>query len=268
MSSNFEIIPSLNLQRNSSKDWLVTLERIREDIPSRLTEKEVQNNVKYFFVEINLRKRKWLLYCSYNPHKSSISNHVEVLRMELDIHSSNYENILLLVDLNAEMIDPSLKEFCNLYSLKNLIKNPTCFKNPDNPKVIDLLLTNQPRSFCNSNETGLSGFHKLTLTVLKTYFKKQSKQLSKLQEFFKQLFRADLIKELSNNSIPEDDLIGFLDACKNSLDYQAPPKKKYIRANQVSFMTKELNKEIMTRSILRKKFLRFRSEENKKAYNQ
>ena len=93
----------------------------------------------------------------------------------------------LLGDLNAQMADPSLKEFCNLYSLKNLIKNLTCFINPGNPKVIDLLLTNKPRIFCNFDtlETGLSDFHKLTLTVLKTYFKKQSKQLSKLQEFFK-----------------------------------------------------------------------------------
>ena len=33
-------------------------------------------------------------------------------------------------------------------------------------------------------------------------------------------------------------------------------------------MTKELIKEIMTRSRLRNKFLRFRSEENKKAYNE
>ena len=66
----------------------------------------------------------------------------------------------------------------------------------------------------------------------------------------------------------EDDLIGFLDACKKSLDYHTPPKKKYIRANQAPFMTKELNKEIMTRSRLRNKFLRFRCEENKKAYNE
>ena len=73
---------------------------------------------------------------------------------------------------------------------------------------------------------------------------------------------------LSNNSIPQDDLIGFLDACKKSLDYLAPPKKKYITANQASFMTKELNKEIMTRSRLRNKFPRFRLEENKKAYNE
>ena len=73
---------------------------------------------------------------------------------------------------------------------------------------------------------------------------------------------------LFNDSIPEDDLIGFLDACKKLLDYLAPPKKEYIRANQVPSMTKELNKEIMTISRLRNKFLRFRSEENKKAYNE
>ena len=33
-------------------------------------------------------------------------------------------------------------------------------------------------------------------------------------------------------------------------------------------MTKELHKEIMTRSKLSNKFLRFRYEENKKAYNE
>ena len=88
------------------------------------------------------------------------------------------------------------------------------------------------------------------------------------KNFSNELFRADLINKLSNNSIPKDDLIGFLDACKKSLDQHAPPKKKYIRANQAPFMTKELNKEIMTRSRLRNKFLCFRSEENKRAYNE
>ena len=34
---------------------------IREDIPSRLIEKKLRNNSEYFFVEINLRKKKWLL---------------------------------------------------------------------------------------------------------------------------------------------------------------------------------------------------------------
>ena len=75
------------------------------------------------------------------------------------------------------MTDTNLKDFCcKLYNLKNLIKKPTCSKNPENPKTIDLMLTNRPRSFCNSDtlETGLSDFKKLTVTVLKTFFIKQS----------------------------------------------------------------------------------------------
>ena len=73
------------------------------------------------------------------------------------------------------------------------MKKPTCFKNPKDPKTIDFILTNR-LSFCNSDtlEIGLSDFHKLTVTVLKRFFKKQSpnvitkgNQLSKLQKFFK-----------------------------------------------------------------------------------
>ena len=121
------------------------------------------------------------------------------------------------------MTDPSLKEFCNLYSLKNLIKKPICLKNPDNPKVFDLLLlTNRPTSFCNSDtlETGLSDLREQNLTVLKTYFKKQPPKMisyRNYKNFSNELFRIDFIKELPNNRFPEDDLFGFLDACKKLL---------------------------------------------------
>ena len=132
------------------------------------------------------------------------------------------------------MRDSNLKDFCNLYLLKNLIKKSACFKNPENPRTIDLILTNRPRSFCNSNslETGFSDFHKLTVTVFTIT---KSNQLSKSQFFFK-LFRTDSINQISSNAISERDLTGFLDACKKSLDYQAPRKKKYTRANQTPFL--------------------------------
>ena len=137
---------------------------IREDIPSRLIEKKLRNNSEYFFVEINL-------------------------------HSSNYENFILLGDFNSEMTDKNLKDFCNLYLLKNLIKKPTCFKNPENPKTIDPILTNRPRSFCNFDtlETGLSDFHKLTVTVLKMFFKKQSPNVISYRNY----------KIFSNDSFPK-----------------------------------------------------------------
>ena len=71
-----------------------------------------------------------------------------------------------------------------------------------------------------------------------------------------------------NDGILEDDLTGFLDAWKKSLDFELPTKKKYTRANQAPFLTKEINKEIVTRSRLRNKFIRCRSDENKKEYNE
>ena len=51
---------------------------------------------------------------------------------------------------------------------------PTCYKYPDKPTCIDLILTNCPRSFQNSCviETGLSDFHNMIVTVMKTSYRK------------------------------------------------------------------------------------------------
>ena len=61
------------------------------------------------------------------------------------------------------MEDSSMKIFWEIYKLQNLTKEPTCFKNPENPPCIDLILTNKPPSFKNAYviETGLSDFHKM-----------------------------------------------------------------------------------------------------------
>ena len=32
-----------------------------------------------FYIELNLRNDKWLLNCSYNPHKDNIGNHLKTL---------------------------------------------------------------------------------------------------------------------------------------------------------------------------------------------
>ena len=66
----------------------------------------------------------------------------------------------------------SMKVFCDSYEFKNLIKDATCYKNPENPSCIDLILTNNPNSFQNSGviETGLSDFHKMMVTVMKTTY--------------------------------------------------------------------------------------------------
>ena len=134
---------------------------IRDDIPARLLSNS--NKTLSIFVEINFRKKKWLICASYNPHKSNISNHLHHLSKGLDNYIGNYDNILLLGYFYSEFSEPCLNDFCDIYNLKNLVKEPTCFKNPDNPSCIDLFLTNRPRTFqCTTTiETGISDFHKL-----------------------------------------------------------------------------------------------------------
>ena len=120
---------------------------IKSDIPS----KEIPNSrlispSECFCVEINTRK-KWMTCCSYIPNNIFIQNHLLEIRNKLDLCSSRYENVFLFSDFNAEPHNAYLEDFCLNYSLSNLIKEPTCFKNPENPSCIDLMLTNFPKKF-------------------------------------------------------------------------------------------------------------------------
>ena len=65
-----------------------------------------------------------------------------------------------------------MKVFCDSYEFKNLIKDAACYKIPENASCIDLVLTNNPNSFQNSGviETGLSDFHEMMVTVMKTTY--------------------------------------------------------------------------------------------------
>ena len=93
----------------------------------------------------------------------------------MDRYLPKYENLLLLGDFNSEMNEEHMKNFCETYNLTNLITDPTCFKSVENPSCIDVMLTNRSTCFENSMviETGLSDCHKMTVTVMKKYFKKR-----------------------------------------------------------------------------------------------
>ena len=67
-----------------------------------------------------------------------------------------------------------MKYFCESYNLSSLTKNPTWYKNLDNPRCIGLKLTNKHRNFQNSYVIEMSGsdFDKMTATASRTQFPK------------------------------------------------------------------------------------------------
>ena len=91
----------------------------REDIPSMLI--EMNNSVESISIETDLRKKKWLVNCSYHANNSNICDHLRSLGKSLDTLLTNYDKVFLMGDFNAEKANIHIKDFCNLYKLKNLI---------------------------------------------------------------------------------------------------------------------------------------------------
>ena len=78
-----------------------------------------------------------------------------------------------------------MESFCDSYRFKSLIKDPTCFKN----------------SFQNSwvIETGLSDFHKMIVSVMKTTFQKLKPRIVQYRDytqFSNDNFRKKLLEKV------------------------------------------------------------------------
>ena len=107
----------------------------------------MNGSVESISIELNVRKKKWLVNCSYSTNNSNICDHVRRLGKSLGTLLTIFDQEFLMGDLNAEEAIFYIKYFCNLYKLENLNKVPTCFKDPGNPKTTDLMLKTQSAVF-------------------------------------------------------------------------------------------------------------------------
>ena len=143
-----------------------------------------------------------MLSCSYNLNRCKIDFQLENLNRSLPL--SKYENFIF-IDFNVEA-----NIFSDTYDLKNLIKEPTCYKNSAKPSCIDLILTNERRSFQHSCviETGLPDFLKMTVTAMKTLFEKLQPRVENYRDhkyFENDRFRTDLLSQFGKANIKENE---------------------------------------------------------------
>ena len=132
------------------------------------------------------------------------------------------------------------------------------------------MLTNSKNNFDETVvlESGLSGFHRLVVSVQKTYFKKEDPKVIYYRDykyFDNEMFSNELAnepKKIGSLTINYDIFKNF---CMDAINKHAPLKRKYIRANHTEYMDKELSQAIMKRSKLRNHYLKYRSKENRLA---
>ena len=164
-----------------------------------------------------------------------------------------------------------MKSFYQIYMFKNLLDKSTCYKNPTSPSCVDLIIRNKPRSFQNSCtfKNGLSNFHKMTLTVLKSSFTKQKPRVLNYRDykFFNNTrFRDQVLTKLRNSNfqISDKNLKHFEETCLSVVNTIDPLKSRFVRANQAPFINKEIEGAAMVRSKLKKNSLKVDPKVTKK----
>ena len=146
-----------------------------------------------------------------------------------------------------------------------LTDQPTCYKSPDEPACIDLIQTNHSNYFQQNNvfETGLYNFQMMVVTEFKMGFQKLKPHVVAYGDnirFDNEKFQTDIQSCALN-------LKCFKETVLFILNKHAPIKRKFVRANEAPFITKELHKAILKRSRLRNTFLKTKSITNRKNYN-
>ena len=92
-----------------------------------------------------------------------------------------------------------MENFLETFGLSSLIHEKTSYKSLINPSCIDLFLTKSRNSFKHSTviSAGLSDFHEMILTVLKTTIvKAKANYLLYYKNFDHQVFKDDLTSKL------------------------------------------------------------------------
>jgi len=153
-------------------------------------------------------------------------------------------------------------QFLENYNLKNLVKEPTCYKNPQNPSCIDLILTNKSNNFKNTTtfDLGLSDFHKMVITSFRFQYKPGAPKVTyyrSYKNFSKPKFKEDLGKALNEKNCEIYEV--FEENFLKTLEKHAPLKKKTLRANDAPYMTRNLRKAMMKRTELATKYNKTRN---------
>ena len=208
----------------------------------------------------------WLFAVYHSTHEvfgCSDINFLEQLNLALDIYS-NYDRVLCAGDFNLEEQNAHLSEFLDVRDFTNLVKEPTCYKNAENPSCIDLFLTNSPSSFQNTStvSTGLSDFHKMIVTVMKISVPKSKPIIRQYRD--SRNFNLDIFKEHLDAQLNLHESLSyahFQGTFLELLNLYAPVKKKVVRANDKPYISQALRKAIRHRSFLENKYFQFPTAE-------
>ena len=180
------------------------------------------------------------------------------------------------MNINVRKENNCLADIFNVHNVKNIIDKATCYKNCENPTLIDLAITNVPKRLKSiiSIDTGLSDFHNMICFATKMHVEQRTKKRV-LYRSYKHFDEKEYINDLSELPLQvaeifdsADDAYWFYEQMiKTVIDKHAPLKQRIISHRQVPYMNSELRKAINVRNMLRRKFDKNKTKTNWLAYS-
>ena len=228
--------------------------------------------------ELVVNKKKWIVYSIYRPPESSnIDAFFTDLSITLNSALDKYENIIVMGDVDIDTLNKQdtgynrIVSFCDVFGLSNLVTAKTCFTK-NTSSSIDVILTNRPRCFQNTSvfETGMSDYHGLVITVMRSHLPRLKPKVIKYRSYKKfdaKNFLSDVkVAKFDVVDDPEQAYDNLTCTFRKLVDKHAPLKTKVLRGNSAPFMTRELKKGIYTRTRLKKRYNKNPTKENKVSF--
>ena len=261
------------LDRNAHGGGLICY--IRDTLPhkNRADIAVNENGIETIAIQIKTTDKNMFFLHVYRPPNTHINHLVNALETMLNKCFLESEVIHVIGDLNVNFSKSPhhLSQLCDSYDLKQLIKNPTCFKSLENPTLLDVILTSNPKSIKQTINIaiGISDFHnyisastkiKCPTDEIKSVHYRSFKKFSE-EKFIKDVESAPFhVSEIFDNA--NDQLWFHNSLLLDIVNANAPKKQKFIKHKQLPYMNDNLRKAINVKASLCRKFQRTKTQEN------
>ena len=241
---------------------------VRSSIPHRIRKDLcLMSQVEIIVLETTLRREKMFYILVYKPPRIQNYIFIDHVSSVLDKCLTECRSVYIIgdVNINFQNLPENVINFLNMYNLKNLVCEPTCFKSVDNPSLIDVILTNTPNRVASHLNTcvGISDCHNLVCAATKMFAPKNYKRKI-IYRSYKKFDNNTFVNDLNN--VPFDVCNIFDDVndvmwaynilLNDTVNLHAPIKTRILRKPQLPYMNGELRKAINVKAMLRRKFNR------------
>ncbi len=239
---------------------------VRSDIPCQRRPELENITMESICIEVTLGKTKWLMGCLYKIQDIKDHEFEDIMTDMLDNIILDYDRYLVMGDVNFNMLHEihesnSVSQICDLFDLKNIITQPTCFKTPRGT-LIDVILSPTRRHIQAQGvvDNGLSDYHRMVFVVTMNHAPvSQRKQVT--YRSFKNLNEKEYIKDLEVTHFHvgeifndvNDQYFFFSTMYSNITNQHVSLKTRNVKPNPPPFMNSTYKKAIMNKARLQHK---------------